>query len=576
MSVNELIGVLGECASYKPWWDEFAEQYVDICPRVIWEDDKFGYSGEYLSNDKVRIARIIYMKRNEGGGISLAQLEELVPSARINASKAAGIYNWINSPKPGMYEYVENRADPNNFMSDIKKYAEDHKEFSCKEMIRYFHDNSRYSQHKDSSFRTAALKVCRVNNENPDILRLTSTIDDNDSRWRSKTQSGITNWTIQAMVKILQDKKGKVKRNKLLKLVSEQNDAEQFQNFDKAIYVILSKYSCTEDDKNELFIRKLNGSEEEEILLNEEVLKDVDLKTIGKVDKKPNYYMEVITAIVNKLKVSKESGYTLPLKDLKRYVIDERIIPLNISNTVFYKIVNTILPQEIEKVDIDGERYLRYIPENRVVEEYSIQVQDAESGVDEPNVVKVETDRPLTNYLLRPAIDKEGLSRAMCTELAYFKQFWDIESDFDDSINKFINYVSNLRNHNISDILLHSMYEFFCFKNDRYDLYHQLTDFVLSYEAFIREIYTSNTGKIAEGTNGLMDSVRLIPALDDWTQQYYYQTTKQGFQRMFVNLRNKRNRRGHCDDSDLSAVQIMQASTNAIALYVYTFARFIG
>lgn len=550
----------------------------------IEKDDNQAYSFIYskLGKAETKAARIVYEKKKVTTAdiqIIDAQKMQVAPEKGISitASRIIRLYPWVS--KGAKNNEVVYTPAQTAFLPSLRVatelYAKEHIIFKFDDMVNDLKTKG-YSGYADGSFRAYVLKCCVPSNKDGNLLCLESEIQNHDPGvWRSRTVQGTTNFVVNSCVKILGDKR--IKKAELNRLVLSQPEAESY-NVRNIYSVYLINYCCNADNvnPNKLFI--LDG---EYIQVNKQCLDEglIDLENIGSINRQPDYYMDVLTEIVNQLKQAQEQRMTL----VQLRKICSSLITHPSKTTVFYKITNK-LPDEVEKVEIDGVLYLQLKKEKLAYEKtYSLpdniqKVAHSDgSQVDEPEVV--ETTKPEKVYI-RGKIDWDDMAHEMKRELEYYNRWWDVVGvTLDDGIDKFVSLLRNSQDGALHNDVSRHIYEFLTQKLDRFDLHDHMKSIVLGAEPIIRSIYMHNNScSSSPKTKGLSDCLALIPDLQRWVDDIFaYQSTQKyfDFRKTYLGFFSVRNKIAHGVSIEMNTGNKYLATYGYLALFVYIYCRFV-
>lgn len=546
-------------------------------------DDNQKYSFVYskLSNAEAKAARIVYEKKKVTTTdiqIIDAQKMQVAPNKGLSttAARITKLYPWVSKgAKNNEVIYTPSQtASLPSLRVATELYAKEHVIFKFDNMVNDLKTKG-YSGYADGSFRAYVLKCCVPSNKDGNLLCLESEIQNHDpGAWRSRTVQGTTNFVVNSCVKILGDKR--IKKAELNRLVISQPEAESY-NVRNIYSVYLLNYCCNADNvnPNKLFI--LDG---EYIQVNRLCLDEglIDLETIGSINRQPDYYMDVLTEIVNQLKHAKEQRMTL----VQLRKICSSLITHPSKTTVFYKITNK-LPDEVEKVEIDGVVYLQLKKEKLAYEKtYSLpdNIQEAThsdgSQVDEPEVV--ETTKPEKVYI-RGKIDWDDMAQELKRELDYYNRWWDVDGvALDKGIDNFVLLLKNTQDDALHNDVSRHIYEFLTQKLDRFDLHDHMKSIVLGAEPIIRSIYMHNNScSSCPKTKGLSDCLALIPDLQRWVNDIFAHQNIQkyfDFRKNYLGFFSVRNKFAHGVSIEMNTGNKYLATYGYLALFVYIYSRF--
>ena len=562
---------------------------INIIERIInnhlWIDVQNGqytYQYEKLKTDVDQAARIIYeKKRVTTSDIKAidAEWRNVKPEEgiKVTAGRIIDKFPWVAKGAKNN-ELVYRPVQMSTIISlreATEKYAKQHIMFKFSDMVNYLKERG-YDGYADNSFRVYILKCCVPSNNDKDLLCLESEIQNYPSEnWRVRSVQGTVNWVINSCVKLLGKKK--MKRSELNKLVISQPEADNYNV--RSIYALyLNNHFCSSDDvsPNKLFI-----TEGEYIWVNQQCLDEglVDLEKVGFRDRRPDYYMDVMTEIVNQLKQA--CDHRMKMVHLRRICLPLITHPSKI--TVFYKIINK-LPDEVEKIDIDGIIYLHLKTDMLAYEKsYSLpeKEQDVVSTTDtemsEPEVV--ETTKPDKIYI-RGKIDWGDMASELKRELDYYNRWWDVKGiTLEEGVDQFVSLLENSHDEALHGDFSRHIFEFLTQKLDRYDLHDHMKTIVLGAESVIRSLYMQNNScNSCPKTHGLSDCLALVPELQRWVDDIFaYQSVQKyyDFRKSYLGFYSVRNKFAHGVSIEMNTGNKYQASYCYLALYIYIYCRFL-
>lgn len=563
------ISIIEKLLDYHSWIDIQNGQYI--------------YHYDKLKTAEAKAARIVYEKRN----VTTSDIKEidaqrmhLTPDQgmKMSAARVIAKYPWVAKGGKNnelIYKPSQVCTIPSLRVA-TERYAKKHVLFNFTDMVNYLKKQG-YERFAESSFRSYVLKCCVPSNSDKNILCLESEIQNHDpSKWRSRTVQGTTNWVINSAVKILGDKK--MKKSALNNSVLSQPEADNY-NVRNIYSVYLMNYCCSNDSvsPNKLFI-----TQDDYIWVNKQCLDEklVDLETIGSVNKQPDYYMDVMTEIVNQLKQAVDQK--MKLIHLKQACFPLITIPS--KDTTFYKIINK-LPDEVERIVDDGTIYLQLKSDKLSYEKtYSLPTNDQEvASVDnnedsEPQLI--ETTKEEKVYV-RGKIEWEDMASELKRELEYYNRWWDVKGiTLDEGVDFFVNLLKSSQDKSLHDDVSRHIFEFLTQKLDRYDLHDHMKSIVLGAEPIIRSIYMRNN--LCESypkTHGLSECLALVPKLRYWVDDIFaYQnvTKYYDFRKTYLAFYGVRNKFAHGVSIDMNTGNKYLSTYSYLALYVYICCRFIN
>ncbi len=546
------------------------------------KNDQYTYLYDKLKTAEAKAARLVYKHQN----ISTADIKEIDAKImnvkpefglKVNAARIISKYPWVvRGAKNNELVYRPNRVStilPLRVV--IERYAKKEVMFNYSDMVTYLKAKG-YGNYAERSFRSCVLKSCVPSNNDKNLLCLESEIQNhNPGSWRNRTVQGTTNWVINSCVKILGDKK--LKKAELNRRVISQPEADGY-NIRNIYAVNLYNYFCSYDDvkPNKLFV-----TQGDYIWVNQQCLEEglVDLDTVGSANRQPEYYMDVMTEIVNQLKLAKDQR--IKLAHLKQHCLP--MIALSSKETIFYKLINK-LPDEVEKVEIDGTVYLQlktdklaYEKSYSLPEKAQVVTTDTDAEIFEPEVV--ETTKPEKVYI-RGKIDWGDMASELKHELDYYNRWWDVEGiTLEEGVDKFVNLLENSSDDALHGDVSRHIFEFLTQKLDRYDLHDHMKSIVLGAEPIIRGIYMlNNSCNSCPYTYGLSDCLALVPRLQYWVNAIFANKDVQryrDFRKTYLDLYSVRNKFAHGVSVEMNSGSKYQAIYGYLALYIYIYCRFL-
>lgn len=552
------------------------------------EDGKYSYPYEKLKGAETKAARIIYEENNiTTGDIQRIDKERTSAVNKLKFKRARLLldYPWVQQgARRDQFIYAPQPIQTlEPLQITIEKYAKKEKRFYFSDMVAFLKEKG--YQYSERVFRTYVMKYCVPSNADNNLICLESEIDESErNKWRQRTVRGTTNWIINSCIKLLGEKK--LKNKKLQELVFSQPEAENYNARDITQYV--AKYCCEYEDylnekkEDESYISNMPFFiKDEEIWVNQQCIDEglVDLDKIGFANKQSDYYMTVITEIVNRLNSRQNKKMRLvELRDICTPLINH---PSKYS--IFYKIVEK-LPEEVEKVtEEDGSMYLHYKTEKQTYEKtYSLPVEDnVDSNEDSQDEIPqvVETPRTENNYI-RGKIVWEDMASELKRELGhskYNKYWWNLDDvTMDEGIDRFVSFLKTANNDRVihEDLSCH-IFELFTQRVTKYDTYDHLRTITLSFEPIIRRIYMlNNPGSIDPQTNGLADCIKLVPELETWASIHWSQIPQNDFRIIYNKIYRTRNKFAHGSDVEMNHPEMFQAAYSFVTLFIYVISRF--
>lgn len=545
-------------------------------------NDQYTYHYDKLKTAIVQGARIIYERKK----VTTSDIKAIDAERRhVNPEEGIRVTAaWVMKQFPWVAKGAKNNElvySPAQMSTIlplrvvIERYAKREVMFNFSDMVTYLKSKG-YKHFAEGSFRAYVLKYCVPSNNDKNLLCLESEIQNhNPGTWRNRSVQGTTNWVINSCVRILGDKK--LKKAELSKRVIGQPEADGY-NIRDIYSVNIYNYLCSHDDvkPNKLFV-----TQGEYIWVNQQCLNEglVDLTTVGSGNRTPDYYMDVMTEIVNQLKQA--SDHRMKMVHLKKICFS--LITHPSKDTVFYKITSK-LPEEVEKIEIDGTVYLQLKTDKLAFEKsYSLpeKAQEVTTDTDaeeyEPEVV--ETTKPEKIYI-RGRIDWGDMASELKRELDYYNRWWDVKGiSLEEGVDKFVELLENSSDDALHGDLSRHIFEFLTQKLDRYDLHDHMKSIALGAEPIIRGIYMlNNSCSSYPRTKGLSDCLALVPDLQYWVDDIFANMKIKryyDFRKTYLDFYSVRNKFAHGVSVEMNTGSKYQATYAYLALYIYIYCRFI-
>lgn len=543
----------------------------------------------YLPSNVIKCARIVYERKHvthqEFKDVNAKYMGEYDDMFTQGISKMTKTFSWIVPEGKTGYKYNESAQNLLPIREAIKVYAEKHKMFRLNDLIKELRQSG-YMFYSDRSIRSYAVCYCRPSNNDGDLFCHNDYLNNYyPGTWRKANTYGVLNQFINSAVQyLLTEPKHKMQFHKLRELLANMPENSEY-NFGRIEQYRVDKFTDLESDeiKNNIFYK----DDKNNLYLNKQVYDSalVDLTKIGRIDKQPDYYMDVMTQVMAELKES--PNYECRLSDLAKacYPIFQDQAPKNI----FYRIVKR-LPEEVVRIERDGDVFLKLIEKsisyepaytvNQTAPLAQMAEQESAASMDAmpenlPSIQDVQ--RPQNELGHRIRFDWNSLCCSMSQELKYVgERWWDLPVSFQDAIQRFAGFLKECTNQELKDYLPQSLYEFWNFRVDKYDLHNYLIQLLTNYEGLIRQIYIYNNNMPEPRTSGLDDCVKLVPEMKTWIEECYSSTVNNSLPfKAFKQLKRYRNMKSHGVDLQLNTFEKYQYITNFIGLYIYTYARFV-
>ena len=513
-------------------------------------------------NKQVRVSEIDDIHRKKMNDLNIPSIQNSVVTVKKNISWV--VYGGMN----GVLEYSEGGETKKKTTDFIKDWVSKRVLFTMNDILQAL-EKEGYASLAENTVRTYIMNHCHVDNKRRDLFCYSPCIDDYSIgySWRSKVQSGITNWMIKRVREHLLNTSSMTLSIKDLenKLQKDALESEEKFKIKRDLEMYLYRYSQEDfglfgfpDKKTIRLTSKCQN------------ISDEELDKLGRRNRKPEYYDVVISKIIALLKES--SNGEMRLLDLRSACLDDLG---NRADTAFYKIVDNCLPRQIIKIKKEDKLYLQLQKEKiEYVESMKVQsLKNEDTQLEEPVLIKDEIQRPVREFGQKIPVDWNVLREDFCFQLGFYVNQWNADVSFEEGVNKFIRFIQQLdtlKNMRLTRQLPQSFMLFWHYQNDTYAFMDYLTGIVICYERLLREIHIANTGKTLE-SNGLMDTVKMIDSMNNWVNAYDTNL----FHRIFRNIRKERNRISHGEEFVSRTLPEMVLSiTQYVALYIYTVARF--
>ena len=577
-----LDGVMELLPAINPGFDFDRNVVQDILDQHQWieaittdDDIKYQVKYQYLKKAYAKVGRLVY----EFKRIDLEKIDEL-HRTKLSDSEAEGVggnvesakqhIDWVVSGEYGVVEYNENGEGKQKLTNAVKEYITQHELFAYEDLAQHLIDNGYETTNSTRTIRCYINKLCSPANQAPDIFCR----DDVRSlhpeyTWRNKAQNGIGNWVIKATHQYLLEATNNTleydKLNEEVKALAK-NSPEQYNVSDTWRYIYRHMgedciFDSYEDDKGKNYYIKLTS--------NGLTISPEELDLLSKRNKKPAYYDAVVSKIITLLKDATDCR--MRLSDLRKACETDM---QDVSTTKFYKIVDNELPEQIEKIEIEGIKYLQFKQE-KVVYEQSMTIAAApqdDSTVMEPIYIEQTVEKQERSFGQVIYMDWNLLQQNLHHELNFYSRFWDLEIDMPTAINKFVNYIQFLPNSRISRHIPRKLLILWNYRSDVYDRKELLNELAICYEELLRQIHYSNTEELIK-VNGLVETYSNIPEVLAWRNDI--RNNDNNYRKYFEYIRRLRNAIAHGGENSYSTIQLLQHITEYTALYVYTVARFL-
>ena len=418
-----------------------------------------------------------------------------------------------------------------------------------------------YSIPQYKSFRTKITRFC-----SPDVhdanhfCHKDYTENYPEYTWRNPTQYGQTNWILNCVKEILDDKWFEEIDTVLAQLKEKAIGSDFEEIVNKRAKYILPSY-CGDTQPFYFDGKKISK--------NEPYYSQCDFSTIGLREGKYSFYTQIRSIAFNEVKKSDNGKKELTeIIDIINEIVDEEI-----SRNVVIRAIEDVEKRfpsiDLELISDNGRLFVVWTG-NAINPEPTFEVSN---GVDESEeqIHEVENTETRPAIKFRQGINWTELGRIMKRELSFYK-YWMIREEYelDSSIDDFLDFIRHSENSNLNRRLPQNLYEYWFASTDSYDRSTYLTNLALFFEALLSDIYYQQHG-VRLRKKGLSDWAEEFVGLP---QKLLFSRDSKGFDRIASDLHYKRNKIAHGDDIKLSSLETAKTITDYAALYVYVFARY--
>lgn len=571
-----LDGIMNLLAEINPDFDFDREAVQEILEQHSWieaiEADgelRYQLAYKYLKKDYACVGRLVYEHKkvdiNEIDRLHRAKLaDDNARSIRNAIAVARGRFPYlVTTGQNGTLEYDESGKGRPTLISAVAAYAALHPLFTF-DNLRQHLEGIGYDCTREGSIRTYILKHCSPSNQDSNLFCRYDVLSDYPQyTWRNKVQNGVGNWVIRAVRQCLLET-----ANRMMSLKPLTTKVKALAQAEGYIIIDVWRYIYRYMGNDDIFNARPNGKDTDIILTDKGLNISADeLDAISVRNRKPPYYDVVVTKIVTLLKDATDCR--MRLVDLRNACESEME---GVCRNQFYKIVDNELPEQIEKIEIEGDKYLQFKQE-KVVYEQSMTIAAApqdDSTVMEPVYVEQTVEKQERSFGQVIYMDWGLLLQNLQHELSFYSRFWDLKIDMPTAINKFVDYVQQLPNSRISQNIPRKLLILWNYRSDVYDRKDLLNEIALCYEELLRQIHYSNTNELINA-NGLYETSSMIPEVYAWKTA----AIDTNYHKYFRYITKLRNTIAHGGENNYSTVELLQRITEYTALYVYTVARFL-
>ena len=536
---------------------KFVEQVLAYDKLVdLMDNDTIQIKDGFLTNAQQRYVRIIYNSEN---GLTTEQamdryehIYKVKPTAR---PKTQPMYSIFTDQNKWYY------GAPRKYINDsISDFVKEHIIFYISELEEYLKAQG-YSIPLQQSFRAKITRFCSpdVHNENH-FCHKDYTENYPDYTWRNPTQYGMTNWILNSVKEILDNKGVEVIGTVLARLKEKAVGTDFEEIVNKRAKYILASY-C--GDTHPFYF---NGKE---ISKNEPCYSQCDFSTMGLREGKYSFYTQIRSIAFNEVKKSDNGKKELTeIIDIINEIVDEEI-SRNVVIRAIKDVEKRFPPIDLELISDNGRLYVVWTG-NAISPEPTFEVTNGRYDSEE-QIHEVENTETKPAIKFRQGINWTELGRIMKRELSFYKYWMKREEyELDSSIDGFLNFIRDSENSNLNTRLPQNLYEYWLASTDSYDRSAYLTNLALFFEALLSDIYFKQHG-VRLRKKGLSDWAEEFVGLP---QKLLFSRDSKGFDRIASDLHYKRNKIAHGDDIKLSSLETAKTITDYVALYIYVFARY--
>ena len=554
------------------------ESFVNSHPWIKKDDEgRYYILTPYLKKDYQRQGRIIY---EENGLIHYREVKDRYESIYGETYKSNGVQLRKLKSRPeqdfypygrtGLWYYSENGSQlivPNK---SISRFVDEKVEFYWKDLVDVVNQLLRVNPNLTKRrIRLEVTNLCYTEKANSDhFVKKGEEEKYPDFSWNKGRQTR-TNWVINHAYELLKD----VPDKRMLWTDFEKQFKDDIIETGRPLKVLEElKYKHSGADKKFLFIR-----ENDYIGVNEEVLQNKyngDLSMVGKYRKHPEYYDSIFALAMTELR--KRPDNTMALTDFIAYAVnhidsEDRVDSRYIRN-IFDN--NDNLPKGLSRFNQEGSVYIKLDlviadADTKDDVQYEVKASSAEDSQTVPELVESDNNRLSITSATR--FDWADVKKALQSDLYFYESpSWYPGITSDAVLDKFVQFLSTSTNYNLNNIVPQIVYEFHYARINRYDLNQYMRNLPIAFEALLREIYESSHSPIK--TNGIKSLCE--NGFTDFDEALKHHD-KKGFGRILNDLVYKRNLLVHGTNLELSIVTLNQNIVEYIALFVYTFVKYV-
>ncbi len=542
----------------------FEEDFIHnviTCPEIvdIMDNGKIRIKDKLQSNEQ-KAASLLYDLCMKYGTATKKQLSDEYQK-RYNVP-----YTSTSTLKRFGFNPVQQRGTIWHYGGSLPTLLDAVKEYINNNKIFYYNDITSYLEDKGyvitSSIRIYITNSCNVDTKDNQHFCHRDYCDDYpEFSWRSQSRSGLCNWVLNQVNDIIATENEVHIRN-ALSYIEKQAENTVFARDIRTRASFTIKLYCGDDKP---FIL-----ENDIIRKNHKIYERTDFETIGLRGEKYAFYKTIRAIVANEIK-KREDGRLLLTDAIK--LINESIEEQQERYAVIRAIENKHLPDiGLELCTINGNRYIVKSSDWASVHDESVYVVRT-ACYDKKETIESEEltyqNRPSISYRL--TIDWELLQNDLVRELNGYTNLMKQENvDLNDAAARFIDFIRNSNNTNLSSRLPQNLYEFFRARNDCFDRETYFFNLAIFYEGLLYDILKRKGEQVPK--YGLKEAALEFPILSRALSLPWQQAN--GFDIIFKNLYNKRENLIHGGSIDLNSADIAKSILDFTALYIYTVAKY--
>ncbi len=553
---------------------EILEQHTWIEQLIVDDEVKYQLKYEKLKVYQ-QIARIVYENRqspfniNDLDAVHRKKLNNLQAGSIIqNIGTARRKISWlVGGGQNGWVEYNETGESRLNIKRAVEQWISEQRMFCMKDLLSYLKEMG-YTNLSELTIRSYVTDNCAVDNNDHDCFCNWEFVQDysNGHSWRRQSQQGMVNWVIRMVHGYLMSapEHALPLSEVNVRLIEDASNTDEGYEMRNNAESYLARYI---GDKEGIF--ELGKDKVLKLTKAGESLEAKKLEKIAVRSRRPGYYDVVVSKIMALLNDA-DNG-EMRLSDLQKECLED-IGDKAIS--AFYRIVDKYLPEQVVKIYKDGKTYLKL--EKAKIEYVQpmviAPVEDDKTQVENPVVVEDKHERNIREAGQPIVVNWESLRKDIIFNLGFYARQWELPISFEESVDKFIRFINQLdvvENNRLAVQIPRNFVQLWNYQNDIYSYMGYMTNIVICYERLLREIYLKNTGELIEA-QGLVDTINQFADVSAW--RYQYDTSL--YHKSLRKIGNERNKITHGEEFSQSLTDIILNTSNYIALYIYTVARF--